>query len=259
MKRSTYIPAERKKKIMEYIENHTSAQIRELADQFHVSEATVRRDLDALDRQGVLRRTHGGAIKTERGASCESQFTERISLMKEEKRRIAQRAAHLVRPGDTVLLDAGTTAFFIAQALTGHENMTLITNDLNIAYQTVLAPSSSLIVTGGARRTGRQDLVGSLPESFIRSMHVDVAFLCVDGLDMEGGATVADFGSVGIKQLMLQAASRSVIAADHSKLGKVALARICALSEAGLILTDSGADPQWIAQMKKLSVPVETA
>ena len=105
MERSTYIPAERQKKMMEYIEANTSAQIHELADRFHVSEATVRRDLDELDQQGVLRRTHGGAIKVDRSTSYESMYSEKIAQMTEEKHRIAERAAQMVHPGDTVIVD----------------------------------------------------------------------------------------------------------------------------------------------------------
>ena len=258
MERSIYIPAERQKKMMEYIEAHTSAQIHELAERFHVSEATVRRDLDELDQQGVLRRTHGGAIKMDRSTAYEHMYSEKIGLMTDEKHRIAERAAQMVHPGDTVLVDSGTTTFFIAQALSRHENLTLITNDLYVAYQTPIHPSSTLIVTGGMRRQGRQELVGTMPENFIRDTHVDAAFIGVDGLDVISGATNANFAEVGVKQLMLKAATRSVIVADHSKFGRVALARICDLNEPSLILTDTGIDKELLGRMKKLNISIET-
>ena len=257
MEKNTYIPAERQKKMMEYIEANTSAQIRELAEKFHVSEATVRRDLDDLDQQGALRRTHGGAIKVDRSTSYESMYSEKISQMLDEKHRIADAAAQLVHPGDTVLIDSGTTTYFIAQALSHHENLTLITNDLYIAYQTPIHPSSTLIVTGGMRRQGRQELVGTNTENFIRDTHVDIAFIGVDGIDLTGGATNANFAEVGVKRLMLRSAAKSVIVADHSKFGRVALARICDLQEVGLILTDSGIDPDMVTRLKKLNVQLE--
>lgn len=258
MERGTYIPAERQKKMMEYIEANTSAQIRELAEYFHVSEATVRRDLDDLDQQGVLRRTHGGAIKMDRSTAYEHMYSEKIGLMTEEKHRIAERAAQMVHPGDTVLFDSGTTTFFIAQNLVHHENLTLITNDLYIAYQTSIHPSSTLIVTGGMRRQGRQELVGTVTENFIRSTHVDIAFIGVDGLDLIGGATNANFAEVGVKQLMIKSATRSVVVADHSKFGRVALAHICELEDPSLILTDAGLDRELLNRMKKLGISVET-
>ncbi|MBR4540431.1 MAG: DeoR/GlpR transcriptional regulator [Clostridia bacterium] len=257
MEKNTYIPAERQKKIMEYIETNTSAQIHELAEKFHVSEATVRRDLDDLDQQGALRRTHGGAIKVDRSTSYESMYSEKISQMLDEKHRIAERAAKIVHPGDTVMIDSGTTTFFIAQALSHHENITIITNDLYIAYQTPIHASSTLIVTGGTRRQGRQELVGTVTENFIRDTHVDVAFIGVDGIDLTGGATNANFSEVGVKRLMLRSAAHSVIAADHTKFGRVALARICDLSEVGMILTDSGLENEMLSRLKKLNVQME--
>ena len=257
MEKNTYIPAERQKKMMEYIEAHTSAQIPELAEKFHVSEATVRRDLDDLDQQGALRRTHGGAIKVDRSTSYESVYSEKINLMLEEKHRIAEHAAQLVHPGDTVLIDSGTTTFFIAQALAHHENLTIITNDLYIAYQTPIHASSMLIVTGGTRRQGRQELVGSIPESFVRDSHVDVAFIGVDGIDLTGGVTNANFTEVGLKRLMLRSAARSVIVADHTKFGRVALARICDLREVSLLITDRGIENEALTRLKKLGVQVD--
>lgn len=258
MEKNTYIPAERQKKMMEYIEAHTSAQIHELAERFHVSEATVRRDLDELDQQGALRRTHGGAIKIDRSTSYESMYSEKIGLMLDEKHRIADYASSLVHSGDTVLIDSGTTTFFIAQALSHHENLTIITNDLYIAYQTPLHPSSTLIVTGGTRRHDRQELVGTITENFIRDAHVDLAFIGVDGIDLTGGATNANFAEVGVKRLMLHSAARSVIAADHSKFGRVALARICDLKDVSLLITDNGIDGDMLNRLKKLNVVVET-
>ena len=257
MEKNTYIPAERQKKMMEYIEANTSAQIHELAEKFHVSEATVRRDLDDLDQQGALRRTHGGAIKVDRSTSYESVYSEKINLMLEEKHRIAERAAQLVHSGDTVLIDSGTTTFFIAQALAHHENLTIITNDLYIAYQTPIHSSSMMIVTGGTRRQGRQELVGSIPESFVRDSHVDIAFIGVDGIDLTGGVTNANFTEVGLKRLMLHSATRSVIVADHTKFGRVALARICDLREASLLITDRGIENETLTRLKKLGVQVE--
>ena len=178
-------------------------------------------------------------------------------MMLEEKHRIAEHAAQLVHPGDTVLIDSGTTTFFIAQALAHHENLTIITNDLYIAYQTPIHASSMLIVTGGTRRQGRQELVGSIPESFVRDSHVDVAFIGVDGIDLTGGVTNANFTEVGLKRLMLRSAARSVIVADHTKFGRVALARICDLREVSLLITDRGIENEALTRLKKLGVQVD--
>ena len=251
------IPAERQKRMIAYVEEHTSAQIRELAEFFSVSEATVRRDLDDLDRQGALRRTHGGAIKMDRSTAYEHKLTDKMHLMTAEKQRIAARAAAMVHPGDTVLLDSGTTTFFIAQALSEHENLTLITNDLHTAYQAPLHPSGTLIVTGGMRRQGRQELVGSDTENFIRDAHVDIAFVGADGIDLTGSVTIANFAEVGVKKLMLRSAARSVVTADHTKFGRRALAKICDVRQANLILTDKGLADEMLLRLRKLNAGME--
>lgn len=256
MERTAYIPAERQQKMIEYIEANTSAQIHELAERFRVSEATVRRDLDDLDRQGVIRRTHGGAIKMDRSTAYEHMYSEKISLMEEEKQRIAQHAASLVHAGDTIVIDSGTTTFYIAQALSRLENLTIITNDLFIACQTTIHPTSTLIVTGGTRRQGRQELIGTMTENFLREIRVDIAFIGVDGLDILGGATIANFSEVGVKKLMMESALRSVIVADHSKFGRIALARICSLQEADMILTDDGVDEEIMQKIKKMQLDI---
>lgn len=259
MERSTYIPAERQKKMMEYIEANTSAQIHELAEKFHVSEATVRRDLDDLDHQGMLRRTHGGAMKVDKSASYESAYSERISLMMAEKHRIAERAARMVHAGDTVMISAGTTTYFIAQALSHLENLTLITNDLYIASQIVLPHTSTLVVTGGTRRPGQQGLIGAVAERMLWNTHVDIAFVGADGVDPIGAVTTVSFEEVSVKRLMLNAAARSVIVADHTKFGRVAMARTCEFNEVSLLLTDQGLNPELLEKFRRINAEVELA
>ncbi len=240
--------------MIEYIMVNKSAQIHELAARFSVSEATVRRDLDDLDRQGLIKRTHGGAIKLDRSTSFEHVYSEKLNLMPDVKHRLAKRAAAMVQNGDTVLIDAGTTTYYIAQALVKHEELTLITNDLYIAHNVQIHPSSTLIVTGGTRRQGRQELVGSLTENFIRESHVNVAFIGADGIDVEHGVTNANFAEVGIKRLMLAAGMRTVLAVDHSKFGKVALAKVCDMADFTTILTDSGLDDDMLEQIARMPV-----
>lgn len=259
MERSTYIPAERQKKMMEYIEANTSAQIHELAEKFHVSEATVRRDLDDLDHQGVLRRTHGGAMKVDKSTSYESAYNERMKLMLTEKHRIAERAARMVHPGETVMISAGTTTYFIAQVLSHLDDLTLITNDLYIASQIVLPHTSTLIVTGGTRLSGKQGLTGPVAEHMLWNTHVDIAFVGADGVDPIGAITSVSFDDVSVKRLMLKSAARGVIVADHTKLGRVAMARTCEFNEVSMVLTDQGADPILLEKFKKANIALELA
>ena len=240
MQRNTYIPAERQKKMVEYIESNTSAQIHDLSAYFGVSEATVRRDLDDLDRQGAIRRTHGGAIKLDRSTSFEQMYNEKLSFCTEEKRRIAEAAADMVHDGDTVFIDAGTTTLQLALALSHKEHLTLITNDLHIAYAVPAHPTSSIICTGGVRRQGRQELIGSVAEEFIRDSHVNLAFLGADAVDLNLGVTIANFEEVGVKRMLVRSSLRTVLVADHTKFGSVALVKVCDVADCAAIVTDTG-------------------
>ncbi len=240
MQRNTYIPAERQKKMVEYIESNTSAQIHDLSEYFGVSEATVRRDLDDLDRQGAIRRTHGGAIKLDRSTSFEQMYNEKLAFRTEEKRRIADVAARMVHNGDTVFVDSGTTTLQLALALSNKENLTLITNDLHIAYSVPVHPTSSIICTGGVRRQGRQELIGSIAEEFIRNSHVNLAFLGADAVDLNLGVTIANFEEVGVKRMLVRSSLRTVLVADHTKFGSVALVKVCDVADCAAVVTDSG-------------------
>ncbi len=254
MQRNTYIPAERQKKMVEYIESNTSAQIRDLSEFFGVSEATVRRDLDDLDLQGAIRRTHGGAIKLDRSTSFEQMYNEKLAFHTEEKRRIAEAAARLVHDGDTVFVDSGTTSLQVATALSHKENLTLITNDLHIAYSTPTRPTASMICTGGVRRQGRQELIGSIAEEFIRNSHVNIAFLGADAVDLNLGVTIANFEEVGVKRALVNSSLKTVLVADHTKFGGAALVKICDIADCAAVVTDSGLPEETVQKLRRARV-----
>lgn len=245
-----YIPAERQKKIVEHVETNTSATIHDLSELFQVSEATIRRDLDDLHKQGALMRTHGGAIRRERSTSYESLYSEKIHFMEAEKKRIAQYAATLVQNNNTILLDSGTTTYYLAQALSQHDNLNIITNDLFIACEVPLQPTSTLIVTGGIRRKGRQELVGTAAENFIRDTHVDTAFVGTDGVTAKGFVTNANFSEIGVKKMMLESSNRKILLADHTKFGNNALARFCYIWDFDMVITDKEIEKEQLDSFK---------
>lgn len=254
--RSVFIPAERRKKIIEYIEHHKSAQIHELAQAFGVSEATVRRDLDDLDRMGDVKRTHGGAMHIDRSTSFERIHSEKISLMTDEKRRIAERAAQMVSDGDSVLLDSGTTTYYIAQRLSRKKNLTVITNDLYLAAAATLDESSTLMMTGGVRRRDYQVLVGSVAENFIRDTRVNIAFIGADGLDENLAVTNANFQEVEIKRLMVRAGMQTVLVCDSTKFDCPTLAKVCDISAFTCVVTDKGISHEALQRLQKAHVNV---
>ncbi len=238
--RNITIPAERQKQILEYIDKHGCAQIKELALYHQVSEATIRRDLDELDRTGQIERTHGGAITTNRSTSFERIHSEKMNLMIDEKRRIAKKASELIKDGDTILLDSGTTNYFISQTLSSFKNITVITYDLHIANTVILHPTSTLIVTGGIRRDEYNVLLGSITEAFISDLRVNKVFLGADAVDLEFGISNANLIEAKIKKLIIQAGKKVYLVCDHSKFGRTALAKICNLTEVDTVITDDG-------------------
>jgi len=233
------IPAKRQQRIVSYINEKSGAQIKELSDLCHVSEATIRRDLDELAQSGQVERTHGGAMAVS-STSFERYHSEKIKLMTAEKRRIAKRAAELVKDGDSVFLDSGTTAFFLAQHLTQHRNLTIITNNLDIAYAVQVHASSTMVVTGGIRRDNYSVLVGSTTESFIKSLYVDIAFMGSDAVNPRAGVFNSNFMEIGVKQEVAKCGKRLVLITDRSKFSRRALTKVCDLSAIDVVITDKG-------------------
>lgn len=237
----TIIPAGRKRELMQYVQEHGSAQIHELSEVLGVSEATVRRDLTALHEEGLVLRTHGGAVPVEvKSTSFEPKYQAKAETMMEEKRRIGAYAAAMVEDGDTVFLDSGTTTYCVAMNLAEKKHITVITYDLYIASDIELDATSSLVVTGGTRRPGHGTLVGSVARNFIESIRVDKTFLSTDAVDIEFGISNANFFEADIKSLIARAAHQTILVADHTKFGNVALTRVCTLDEVSAIVTDSG-------------------
>lgn len=241
------IPAQRLTLIMQYMEENKSAQIKELSDYLGVSEATVRRDLTILDKEGSIERTHGGAILSGQSTSFERIYSEKLKLDQEEKMRIGNAAAAMVNDGDTVFLDSGTTTFQIAKNLERRKNLTIITYDLFIASAISLDPSSILIVTGGIKREGFNVLVGAATEKFIRGLKVSKVFLAADAVDVGFGVSNANYMEAGAKSLIVESGDRTILVADHTKFGKTALAKVCELASVDTIITDHDL-PQKTAQ-----------
>lgn len=248
------IPAGRQKQILEYINKNESAQIKELSDLFNVSEATIRRDLDEMDAAGHILRTHGGAIMVQHSTSFERIHSEKMKLMLNAKRKVGKRAAALVKDGDTILLDSGTTAYFVAQELADFKDLTVITYDLFIANSVILHPTSMLAVTGGIRRSGYNVLIGSDVEEYIRKTSVDKVFLGADAIDISFGVSNANLMEVSIKRLMLGAGKKVILVADHSKLGRTALAKVCDLNELDGMVMDRDIPSELQEELKQVEM-----
>ncbi len=246
---------ERRQHILMLLDQKGAITVAELCRQFGVSEMTVRRDLAALERRGLLRRVHGGAVSA-RGRSYEPPFLVRSGQQVEEKQRIAEAAVALIHDGDSIALDVGTTTLEIARRLEKVRNLTIVTPSLHIANVLANVPQNRLILTGGILRPGELSLVGHLAERVFQELYVDKLFLGIGGLDLEAGLTEYNLEDAQVKRAMLRSAKECIVVTDSSKLGRVAFAAVAPLSAMDTLITDSNADSAIIARLQEQGIQV---
>jgi len=229
--------------IVEEINRAGAVRVSELTRQLGVSEMTVRRDLDALARQGLVAKVHGGAISLDHGSTVEPGFELKLGREQSEKEAIASSAAHLVQPGSAVALTAGTTTWTVALRLTEVPDLTVVTNSIRIAqvmYEHE-RPDRTLVLTGGVR-TPSDALVGPVALSAIRALHVDLVIMGVHGIDLRAGLTTPNLLECETNRAFVESAKRFVVVADHTKWGVVGLSEIAPLSAIDVLVTDDRID-----------------
>ena len=241
-------------------------QVEEAAKALGVSEATVRRDLDELARQQMLTRIRGGAVA--KGVTYDLPLRYKSERHPTEKQRIAAVAAGLVRPGQVAGLNGGTTTTEVARALATRRDLnsqvpppalTVVTNALNIATELAVRQHIKIVTTGGVARPQSYELTGPLATGVLEQVTLDVAILGVDGIDAAAGATAHHEGEASTNRLMARQAALVVIAADSSKIGRRAFARICTAGEIDVLVTDTGIAAEDAARLEDAGVDVVTA
>ena len=248
---------ERKQRILAVLHQKPAVRVTELGRALRVSEASIRRDLADLERTGLLKRTHGGAIGA-RMAAIEPSLAEKEDQYQAEKAAIARLAATLVQPGDTIFLDAGSTTRQIARQLRHHHGITVVTNALNIAWE--LASSDlDLLVTGGQVRRGILSQVGPLADHVIGAVHVDKLFLGANGVDINKGVTTPNLQEAQTKRAMVERASEVILVADHSKFGRITFGRICGLDRIHRVISDDGLPAAAATALSALGLKVHRA
>jgi DeoR family fructose operon transcriptional repressor len=230
---------ERHRTIAEKARNERRVEVSALASSFGVSPETIRRDLSVLEQQGVLRRTHGGAVPVEQ-LRFESEVAERLSRMSEEKARIADSALRFVPERGTVLLDSGTTIGALAGLLPAGRELTVVTNCLPIASQLVAHPSVTVMIAGGRVRARTLAAVDDLAVRFIEDLAPDVTFVAANGVTAGHGLTTPNPAEAAVKRAMVRSRRRVVLLADHSKVGQEHFMRFAGLDEIDVFVTDSG-------------------
>lgn len=246
------LAAERHDKILRLIRERGSVEVNELGGLLNVSIVTVRRDLDKLASEGLIVRTHGGAIRNDLSRTTpEPPYDEKKKLYVEEKRRIGLAAAEMVEDGETVILDSGSTTFEMVRPLQSKRDLTIVTNDLIIAKELSSHHSLSVVMVGGLVRSGIFSSWGTYAEEMLRNLNADKTFLAADAVDLKRGVLNTTPAEVPVKRLMIEAGRKVILLVDHSKFFKTALAKVCGLEEISHLITDSDL-PEEVGQLLKI-------
>lgn len=256
------IPAERRGEILRIVNERGKISVTEISDRFEVSEMTARRDLRAMDQEGLLRRVHGGAV-SRLGRSYEPPYPTRTTKNVEAKRRIGRAAAGLVVDGDSLALDIGTTTLEVARALQGRHNLTIVTTSLPIANELVsrfsLENDIRLILTGGIVRARELSMVGHLAERAFSELRVDKAFFGIGGLNFQSGLTEYNIEDALVKRPLFEAAKMRIVVADGTKLGRTTFVKIAPLEEIDLLITDAEAPTHFLHELETHGIDVLVA
>ncbi|WP_127583251.1 DeoR/GlpR family DNA-binding transcription regulator [Paenibacillus koleovorans] len=252
---------DRQERLVKLLETNVMLRIHELCELLGASPATVRRDLSELEEKGVIKRINGGAMLNARSDFSPPPSHEEQDPFLLYKQAIARLAVSLVKEGDTIFIDAGTTNIEIAELLSGYSNISIITNSIEIAYlfkKYAMGRKISVYVCGGTigEVTPEASIVGPLAEQMITQFRASIAFIGTSGIDLQHGVTDPHFLLASIKKRMIEFSSRVVLVADHSKFGKVNMAHVCNLSSLHHVITDSLTPASFVESMTTLGLKV---
>jgi DeoR family transcriptional regulator, aga operon transcriptional repressor len=251
----TVLNEERRRAILECVDRDGRVLVAELARRFHTSQVTIRKDLELLHGERQLHRTHGGALPLRDRALDDPSLREKEQLHRKEKNMIAAAAARLVQKGQVIILDSGTTTTAIARALRMFEDLTVITNAVNIAAE-LAGASVEVILTGGTLRRNSFSLVGPMAEDTLHHLNADLLFLAVDGFDVEHGLTTPNLLEAKVNRVMMEVAQRTVLVCDSSKFGRRSLSLIAPTSAVHELITDRGIPKADLRALKKARIEV---
>jgi Transcriptional regulators of sugar metabolism len=248
--------AERYEKIVQLVNDRGSIRVSELSALCQVTEETIRRDLDRLEMAGRLRRSHGGAVSVkDQPQQPEIPYAEREITHAEEKRRIAEEAIKLIRPKDRILLDASSTAWYMAMAMPDIP-LTVLTNSIKVATELAAKEKIEVISTGGILAQRSLSFVGPLAERSLDAYHVDKAFLSCKGVHLERGFSESNELQARIKNKMVGMADEVIVLADASKFGIQAFTHVADLADVNAIVTDRRVEETRIAQLREMGISV---
>jgi len=229
---------DRRMKIIELLESKGQVKVNDLSEEFNVSKVTIRNDLAQLEKKGLLIRSRGGAIKPQR-VSIDYKLYEKSKQHYKEKQAIGKKAVELINDNDTIIIDSGSTTMEVAKNLSKFNNLTVITNALNIINQLVEYDNIKVIMLGGMLRNNSLSLVGPIAENNIKNFNCDKLFMGIDGIDSKYGITTPNIEEAQLNRLMIEIAKEVIIVTDSSKFLRRSFAFIAPISKIDIIITDS--------------------
>lgn len=252
-----YFMEERRKLIQSIIQKEKRVTISELSRRFDIGEATIRRDLNAMEKSGLIQKTHGGAILADR-AYKEVAINIRDEQNKEEKERIALAAASLVYDSEAIMIDAGSTTYKIAQQLKGKSELVVVTNSPLVSSELAGVGNNKIILTGGELNADTNALIGPVATGAVRQFRVDKVFIGASGLLLEDGFFTVSPYEAEIKRAMMEMAAEITIVMDSSKIGTSMFSRICSTREIDRLIVDSGINDEVLMELKQCGIEVLT-
>lgn len=244
---------QRREKILQLLQENGSCRVKELKELFRVSEPTIRQDLEALEKSNHITRQHGGAYINSI-SPCTQMFTIPNRGHDTEKERIGKMAAQLVKDGDNIILDSGSTVTEMAKHLVNRKNLNIVTNALNIAMQLGMEPTNSVLVIGGEFKPPTLSLTGEKGLATLTDLYVDKLFLATGGFSLEAGLTYPGFSDIALKRAMIASAKTVYLLADSSKIEKVLFASLGSEEKINYLITDSGISKDYCKRLEAAGV-----
>ena len=237
---------ERRREILARLAANGKVIVTELARDFGVTEETIRRDLEKLDNEGLASKTYGGAV-SKHSPTLDLPYNVRESVNVEAKQRIADKICSLISDGERIMLDSSSTALYVVKKIKEIKNLTIITNSVKILLELADKQDWTVLSTGGILKKGALSLTGSSAEKMISSYHVDTAICSCKGIDVSLGITDSNESDCLIKQAMINAAERKILALDSEKFDKKSFVKVCSTDDLDVIVTDTEPTDKWIS------------
>ncbi len=246
---------ERKNMILRMLQEEKKVIVADLSRKFGVTEETIRRDLEKLESEGLAQKTYGGAILNE-NPNADLSYTVRQKANVDKKKAIAREVAKLIENGDHIMLDASSTAVYIAKELKSKKNLTIITTSIEILLELVDVTGWRILGTGGTMKEGNLSFIGPQSEQMLTNYHVDKAIVSCKGIDMKRGFTDSNEADAHIKKVILDSANTRILVADSTKFERVSFAKSCDFEDIDIFVTDARPTDEWIARFDSRNVEV---